>query len=334
MAKKKDTVLRYRNVSIHRMEVLEKVNIESVKHLQSYLQNLCLNDYSPKTTEHRIAGIIRWLDFIYDNQNDKCIVDITTEDLEQYVYYLRTKRKNKAKTCIRVISDIEGIYDYLIKKDIIKENPVSKVTKPTYVNDHENAVKRIFLTEEQVEDLKLKLEECGDIQLQTYINFSLTTAARAGACASIKWEQIDFDKRMVNDVMEKKSKLVTFYFNEYTKGLLLKLQEYREINHIQDGGYLFISDRYRYYEDTGEKTHICTSTLGAWCTKAGRMIGVPELSPHDLRRTAANLLLQRGGDIGLVSLLLNHQNLSTTFKYYISKSQNEYLREYKDKYDF
>lgn len=64
------------------------------------------------------------------------------------------------------------------------------------------------------------------------------------------------------------------------------------------------------------------------------MIDVPDLSPHDLRRTAANLLLQRGGDIGVVSLLLNHENISTTFKYYINKSQNEYLKEYKDKFDF
>lgn len=331
--KKKDTVLRYRNVSIYRKEVLEKVNIKSVECLQAYLKNLTLGNLKPSTIENDIATIIRWLEYIYEEMNDKCILDMTIDDIEEYAYYLKAKRDNSPRTISRVLAVLEDIYAYLLRKDMVKSNPVSCVKRPKDIR-REHEVKRIFLTEEQVEDLKLKLEECGDIQLQTYINFSLSTAARANACACLKWEQIDFDKRMALDVMEKKSKLVTLYFNKYTRDLLLKLQEYRKENHINDGGYVFVSNRYRYYEDTGEKTHISSSTLVKWANKAGQLISVPDLSPHDLRRTSANLLLQRGGDIGVVSLLLNHENISTTFRYYVNKSQNEYLKEYKDKFDF
>lgn len=331
--KKKDTVLRYRNVSIYRREVLEKVNIKSVECLQSYLKNLTLGNLRPSTIENDIATIIRWLEYIYEEMDDKCILDMTIEDIEEYAYYLKNKRDNKPQTISRVLSVIEDVYTYLLKKGMVSINPASYVKRPKDIR-RVNEVKRIFLSEEQVEELKLKLEECGDIQLQTYINFSLSTAARANACACLKWEQIDFDNRMATDVMEKKSKLVTLYFNEYTKSLLLKLQEYRKENHINDGGFIFVSNKYRYYEDTGEKTHISSSTLGSWVKKAGKMINVPDLSPHDLRRTSANLLLQRGGDIGVVSLLLNHENISTTFRYYVNKSQNEYLKEYKDKFDF
>lgn len=120
---------------------------------------------------------------------------------------------------------LEDVYGYLLKKSLVESNPASYVKRPKNIKrDYE--VKRTYLTEEQVEELKLKLEEYGDIQLQTYINFTLSTAARANACACLRWEQIDFEKRMALDVMEKKSKLVTLYFNEYTKSLLLKLQEY------------------------------------------------------------------------------------------------------------
>jgi len=331
--KKKDTVLRYRNISIYRREVLEKVNIKSVECLQAYLKNLTLGNLKPETIENNIATIIRWLEYIYEELDDKCILDMTIEDIEEYAYYLKSKRDNRPQTISRVLAVIEDIYNYLLKKEMVKNNPVSYVKRPKDIR-REYEVKRIFLTEEQVENLKLKLEEYGDIQLQTYINFALSTAARANACATLKWEQINFDKRMATDVMEKKSKLVTLFFNEYTKSLLLKLQDYRKEKHINDGGFVFISNKYRYYEDTGEKTHISSSTLGKWANRAGEMIDVPDLSPHDLRRTAANLLLQRGGDIGVVSLLLNHENISTTFKYYINKSQNEYLKEYKDKFDF
>lgn len=330
--KKKDTVLRYRNVSIYRREVLEKVNIKSVECLQAYLKNLTLGNLKPVTIERNIASIIRWLEYVYEEQNDKCILDMTVEDIEEYAYYLKTKRDNKPQTISRMLALLEDVYGYLLKKGLVESNPASYVKRPKNIKrDYE--VKRTYLTEEQVEELKLKLEEYGDIQLQTYINFTLSTAARANACACLRWEQIDFEKRMALDVMEKKSKLVTLYFNEYTKSLLLKLQEYRKEHHINDGGFVFISHTYRYYEDTGEKTHIASGTLGSWAKKAGQMINV-DISPHDLRRTSGNLLLQRGGDIGLVSLLLNHENISTTFRYYINKSQNEYLKEYKDKFDF
>lgn len=331
--KKKDTVLRYRNISIYRREVLEKVNIKSVECLQAYLKNQALSNLKPETIENNIATIIRWLEYIYEELDDKCILDMTIEDIEEYAYYLKVKRDNRPQTISRVLAVIEDVYNYLLKKEMVKSNPASYVKRPKDIR-REYEVKRIFLTEEQVENLKLKLEEYEDIQLQTYINFALSTAARANACATLKWEQIDLDKRMATDVMEKKSKLVTLFFNEYTKSLLLKLQEYRKEKHINDGGYVFISNKYRYYEDTGEKTHISSSTLGKWANRAGEMIDVPDLTPHDLRRTAANLLLQRGGDIGVVSLLLNHENISTTFKYYINKTQNEYLKEYKDKFDF
>lgn len=64
--KKKDTVLRYRNISIYRREVLEKVNIKSVECLQAYLKNLTLGNLKPETIENNIATIIRWLEYIYE----------------------------------------------------------------------------------------------------------------------------------------------------------------------------------------------------------------------------------------------------------------------------
>ena len=63
--KKKDTVLRYRNISIYRREVLEKVNIKSVECLQAYLKNMTMGKLKPETIENNIATIIRWLEYIY-----------------------------------------------------------------------------------------------------------------------------------------------------------------------------------------------------------------------------------------------------------------------------
>jgi len=47
----------------------------------------------------------------------------------------------------------------------------------------------------------------------------------------------------------------------------------------------------------------------------GKQIGIPELAPHDLRRTYAQLGYEAGVSITQVSVLLGHSNVSTTQKY-------------------
>ena len=49
--------------------------------------------------------------------------------------------------------------------------------------------------------------------------------------------------------------------------------------------------------------------------KYGGLIGLPELAPHDLRRTFAQLGYEAGVPITQVSVLLGHSNVATTQKY-------------------
>lgn len=47
----------------------------------------------------------------------------------------------------------------------------------------------------------------------------------------------------------------------------------------------------------------------------GKAIGIPELAPHDLRRTYAQLGYEAGVPITQISTLLGHANVATTQKY-------------------
>ena len=49
--------------------------------------------------------------------------------------------------------------------------------------------------------------------------------------------------------------------------------------------------------------------------KYGEKIGLPELAPHDLRRTYAQLGYEAGVPITQISTLLGHSSVSTTQKY-------------------
>jgi integrase len=50
-------------------------------------------------------------------------------------------------------------------------------------------------------------------------------------------------------------------------------------------------------------------------SKAGAAIGKPDLAPHDLRRTYAQLGYEAGVPITQISKLLGHANVATTQRY-------------------
>lgn len=68
------------------------------------------------------------------------------------------------------MSSISAFYKFLRKKKLIKESPTEFLERP---KQGQAIMKQTFLTIEQVNELRQKLEEYGDIQLQTCINHYL-----------------------------------------------------------------------------------------------------------------------------------------------------------------
>ena len=53
-----------------------------------------------------------------------------------------------------------------------------------------------------------------------------------------------------------------------------------------------------------------------------KRIGLPNMSPHDLRHTCASLLIQNGADIKSVQDILGHADASTTLNFYARSDLN------------
>ena len=63
-----------------------------------------------------------------------------------------------------------------------------------------------------------------------------------------------------------------------------------------------------------------------------RELGLPHISFHDLRHTAATLLIKNNVDVSTVSNLLGHSNTSTTLNVYVD-SMEEFSAVAADKMD-
>ena len=173
--------------------------------------------------------------------------------------------------------------------------------------------------------MRNKLAEHGDKLLECYAFFSLSTMARVTAVSNTKWDQIDFDRRIVSDVLEKEGYFVTLYFSDEVKEMLLSIRKEREEKKIDDGGFVFYSDW------KGKIDAITTETLNLWCKKIGAMIGVDTLHPHDFRHSGSQLLKLAGMNLEQISELLNHRSLDVTKKFYL-RADTKKIQAEKDKY--
>ena len=302
-------------------EKIKNINPETLKLWQKYEVDMSLRELSKTTIEGYRNDCQHWFIYIYDNQFNQCVTQLNEDDITEFLYYCKTNGNN-SRRMKRRMSSIAAFYKFLRKKRIITENPMEFIDRPK--KDTDIAI-QTFLTAEQVELMRKKLIEYGNLDLQLYALFSLSTMARINAVAHIRWEQIDFNTRTCNDILEKEGKYVTLYFNEEVKELFLNLQKYRSEKEINDGGWVF----YSRFKDGVEPVN--TTTLSQWCKKIGQMIDVPTLHAHDFRHSAAQLLKLSGMKIEEISELLNHQSLDITKKHYLRQDKAK-LQANKDKY--
>lgn len=313
MAEKSKRILMYDK------EKLEHINQETLKLFQKYQIDMSIRDLSVNSVEAYNADLRQWFIFMYDNQFNLSVLEATEDDLTEY-YYWRKQHGNNVNRQKRVMASISAFYKFLRKKKLIKESPVEFIDRP---KAGQPITVQTYLTKEQVQLMREKLEEYGDIQLQVYAFLSLTTMARVNAIANLKWDQIDFNERTCNNVLEKEGKIVELSFSKETKEYLEKLIQYRKENNINDHGWLFITPYV-----TDDKP-IRNSTLNEWCKKIGNMIGIPTLHPHDFRHSYATLLKNEGVSLEDVSTMLNHSGTDVTKKFYI-KVDTSKVRKLKD----
>ncbi len=310
---------RSKRICLYNEETAKNINQETLKLFQKYQIDMSIRDLSENTVKQYNADLMQWFIYMHDNQFNLSVLDATEDDISEY-YYWRKQQGNNVNRQKRIMSSISAFYKFLRKKRLIKESPVEFIDRP---KQGLPIAIQTYLTKDQVQLMREKLEEYGDIQLQAYAFLSLTTMARVHAIASLKWDQVDFDERVCSDVLEKEGKIVELSFSEETKDYLLKLIEYRKENNIDDHGRIFISPYV-----TDDKP-IQDGTLNSWCKKIGDLIGVSSLHPHDFRHSYATLMKNSGIDLESISEMLNHASVDVTKKFYI-KTDSSKIRKLKD----
>ena len=313
---------RSKRINLYDPNKAKDINPETLKLFQKYQIDMSIRDLSENSIKQYNTDLMQWFIYMHDNQFNLSVLEATDEDLEEY-YYWRKQQGNNVNRMKRIMSSISAFYKFLRKKKLIKESPVEFIERP---KQGQPITVQTYLTTDEIKLMREKLLEYGDLQLLVYAFISLTTMARVNAIAHLRWEQIDLDERVCENVLEKEGKIVELSFSEEVKDYLIQLKKYREDNNINDCGWLF------YTPFVTENKCILSGTLNEWCKRIGSMIGHPTLHPHDFRHSFATLLKNEAGlSLEDVSMLLNHSGVDVTRKFYIKEDTSK-VRKLKDNF--
>lgn len=312
---------RSKRVVMYDKDKIELVNPETMRLWRMYQKDMTLRELSQGTIANYQSDLFQWFIYILENQDNRSVRELDENDLTDFFFWCKMNGNN-TRRMRRRYSSVSAFYKFLRKKRKISENPMEFIDRPIKDND---VVKQTFLTMDQVNLMKRKLAESGNLTLEVYALLSLSTMARVSAIGRLRWEQVNLGERFISDVLEKEGKVVTLYFSEEVREKLIKLKQFRDWNYIDDGGYIFFGK-----ERTGDIKPADPAVLAAWAKKIGKMIGVPTLHPHDFRHSGSQLLKQAGMSLEEIAELLNHESTETTRKHYLQPDKKS-IRDAKDR---
>lgn len=258
--------------------------------------------------------ILNLANFLYKDciKND-FYCNITTSDIENYLISLETKEVGGQ--LVRVGSDIQcarwsglnAFFDFLIKRNYLIKNPMSKTTRPKNNTEHEVT----YLTKIEINKIMRAIDKNTSkvkrIRDKTIISLALSTGMRVGAIVNLNVTDINFDEQYIN-VIEKgnKSRQINIGNN-----IITLLQEWIMIRNAVfndvDTNALFISQM---------KGRITGKAIGDMIKKYTANAGITKhITPHKCRSSAATNLAAAGVSIQAIAKQLGHSNISVTQRY-------------------
>lgn len=255
-----------------------------------------LSDNTQESYRRDLGQFAVWL-----NQQNGSLIAVDAVIVQEYLN-VRLQQQLSSRTSARFLSCVRGFYRYLLRENLISENPVALVDNPKLARSLPKS-----LSESDVEALLAAPDLTDPIGLRdrTMLEVLYACGLRVSELVELTMPQINLRQNVVR-VMGKGSKERLIPMGEEAAAWLVRyLREARPVllNNMPDE-VVFPSTR---AQPMTRQTF--WYRIKHWALVAGIK---KDLSPHTLRHAFATHLLNHGADLRVVQLLLGHSDLSTT----------------------
>lgn len=273
-----------------------------MKYIDKYLEYLKVErKYSNKTILSYKDDLIEYNEFLGNNFTN--ILNIDMNIVNNYMKYLYDRKITKSSIS-RKLSSIRGLYNYLVREDIIKENNFNKIQNPK----RELYLPK-FLKDEELDKIFSVCNSNNPTEERDTLIIELlyATGVRVSELVNIKIKDINREEKLIK-VLGKGNKERMVIYNNHTKKAL--------DTYLKDGYNYFNkkSSEYLILNKNGNKLseRYIREIINKKVSQASLDI---KISPHTLRHTFATDILENGADLMTVKELLGHESLNTTSIY-------------------
>lgn len=315
---------------------LAKRNPKSVKDYDKYLRsniikNKDVKDTTYKTYQNYFNQFLVYLEEEWDNihiMSDEFMED-AIDIMEGFIGFLQETLGNNKKVINTKLSAVSSFYVWAMKRGQIEKHPFDKKLDRMRGANDEKLINHYFLSQEEVDFVTDTLHEDYvkekgrkyDIQHLLIWHLMIDSANRNGAISKLVWSKLDMENMLFEDIREKRGKRVEVAFEEETAKLLKQWMEMRkDMDNLEcDSVFLVRKD--------GEYKAMSQTSIYMRVRKIGNILGLDDLHPHCLRKTAINRVVEETGDLTLAQEIANHNDISTTSKHYVKPKSKVEIRE-------
>ncbi len=277
------------------------------KNLIDYLEYLKYNrNYSDYTIINYENDINEYLLFLKEIDLD--YLDIKYQDLHYLLEYYYNKKLSNT-SIRRKISSLKGFYKYLVRNELINNNPFNYVSLPK----KEKKLPKFLNHNELIEMFNsVDISTIEGLRNRLIIEILFATGVRVSELVNIKLEDLDNSEKTIK-IKGKGNKERIVFYNDICQKLIKDYLNKRK----SSSNYLIVNNQ-------GDQ--ISTEMIRIIIDDIIKQTNInKKISPHVLRHTFATELLNNGCDLITVQELLGHSSISTTGIYtHISK---EHVKE-------
>jgi integrase/recombinase XerC len=236
---------------------------------------------------------------------------VTKHTIREYIMYLVDRKVAKSSITCK-LSAVRSFYNYLQKEELLKENPLDKISSPK-----QDKKLPSYLTVDEVN----KFLAAPDISTPTgqrdhaILELLYASGLRVSELAHLTRSQIDMDTREIRIIGKGSKERLVLMGKPAQAAITVYLKEGRhQLLGTKKTDAVFIN---RYGKQLIERR------IQKIVTKYARTGGIKKkVHPHTIRHTFATHLLDGGADLRVVQELLGHASLTTTQIYtHVSKTQ-------------
>lgn len=274
--------------------------MESVEQFGKYQTNI---ERSPVTIKAYHEDLILLNRYLVEKYNSPVYLeDITQEDVEEFLYYLKDVKGYQPISRKRVLGSMRSFFGYAFKSELCDKNVTAKL-EPIKCQQKE----RQYLTEKEVN----RFVDAIDHKLIRLVAQTLYyTGMRISECLNLQVDDVDLEESLIHIRHGKGNKDRFVPINSKLKELFLDYTE----------NWRVISDYFFATRNTGS---LSKTTVAKVFRDTNQALGwKKKVTAHILRHSFASKLVQNDVHLVKISKLLGHSSLKTTSIYVHSQMED------------